>query len=196
MGCSGMTAVHAARLAGVTLGSVVVVNGVGGVGVAMVQVARAAGAEVIAIADSASKAALARAVGARTVIEADDAYSSVAEQLQVVSERASVDFYVDLVATTRSMSTGIAALGPSGCFVTVGYGRGTLVYDPLDLIDRELRIVSSSGGTRADVEAAISLAAVGMLRAEIDSRYSLSDLDHALELLATRSVRGRSVIVW
>ena len=57
LACSGMSVVHASRLAGVALGDTVVVNGVGGVGLMAIQVANAAGARTIAIADSEAKAA-------------------------------------------------------------------------------------------------------------------------------------------
>ena len=56
LSCGGMTAVHAIRLGNVGLGDTVVVNGVGGVGLMAIQVAYAAGARVLAIADSADKA--------------------------------------------------------------------------------------------------------------------------------------------
>jgi propanol-preferring alcohol dehydrogenase len=48
LSCAGMTAVHATRLSGLRLGQTAVVNGVGGVGVLVVQAARQAGARVIA----------------------------------------------------------------------------------------------------------------------------------------------------
>ena len=52
LACSGMTAVHAVRLADVRLGETAIVNGVGGVGLMVIQVAAIAGARVIAVADS------------------------------------------------------------------------------------------------------------------------------------------------
>ena len=56
LACSGMSVVHASRLAGIGLGHTVVVNGIGGVGLMAVQVAVAAGARAIAVADAEEKA--------------------------------------------------------------------------------------------------------------------------------------------
>ena len=55
--CAGMTAVHATRMSGLASGQTAVVNGVGGVGILVIQAAARAGAAVIAVADSADKAA-------------------------------------------------------------------------------------------------------------------------------------------
>ena len=68
LACSGMSAVHASRLAGVALGDTVVVDGVGGVGLMAVQVGLAAGARVIAVADTEERARLAADAGAAETI--------------------------------------------------------------------------------------------------------------------------------
>ena len=59
LACSGMSVVHASRLANIGLGDTVIVDGIGGVGLMAVQVAVAAGARVIAVADSKEKGDLA-----------------------------------------------------------------------------------------------------------------------------------------
>ena len=62
--CAGMTAVHAAKLSGLRIGETAIVNGIGGVGILVVQAARRAGARVIAVADAPDKVALAHTHGA------------------------------------------------------------------------------------------------------------------------------------
>ena len=132
LGCSGMTAVHATRLAEVSPGSLVVVNGVGGVGLSIVQVALAVGADVIAVADAGDKAELARELGARATIITPSGvdYAQLPDEVRTLSDGRGADFYFDLVATASTMSAGIASLGRAGCFVVVGYGTDALTCDP------------------------------------------------------------------
>src|SRR5438046_225337 len=69
VGCSVATALHAMRaVARVQLGETVVVYGVGAVGFALVQLARLAGARVVAVGRTAEKLDLARELGAGAVV--------------------------------------------------------------------------------------------------------------------------------
>ena len=84
LACSGMSVVHASRLAGIGLGHTVVVNGIGGVGLMAVQVAVAAGARVLAVADSESRATLARDLGAAeaVVLEQGEGYDGLPDRIE------------------------------------------------------------------------------------------------------------------
>src|SRR6185312_1867371 len=75
LSCAGMTAVHAVRLSSLRLGQTAVVDGIGGVGILVVQAARHAGARVIAVADSEDKRRFALSHGAAdalVIAQADD----------------------------------------------------------------------------------------------------------------------------
>jgi propanol-preferring alcohol dehydrogenase len=198
LGCSGITAVHSTRLAEVRLGSTVVVNGVGGVGLSIVQVARAAGAEVIAVADSEAKANLARELGAaRAVVVATDAeYDDLPDRIRDLTAGRGADFFFELVGTRTAMNAGLMLLGHAGCFVYIGYTEEDFVANPFTLMDAELRVIGSIAGDRQDLETAVRLAATGHLRVHVDSRYRLDELSVALDRLRRREVGGRSVIVW
>jgi 2-desacetyl-2-hydroxyethyl bacteriochlorophyllide A dehydrogenase len=195
LSCSGMSAVHAARLAGVELGKTALVNGVGGVGLMMVQVARAMGASVIAVADSDAKAALAREAGAVEVIvvDGDDGYQHLPERVRQLTG-AGADYYFELVGTTETMLAGIRSLGPAGTLAIIGYTGEDLAVSPVELILSEIRVVTSVAAGRHDLEAALRLAAEGRLRAEIDTRYPLEEIHTALERLRARQVSGRNVL--
>src|SRR5580765_6949796 len=77
--CAGMTAMHATKLSGLRLGNTAVVDGIGGVGILVVQAAAHAGARVIAIADSEEKIALAKELGASdgVLVDEPDSYETV-----------------------------------------------------------------------------------------------------------------------
>lgn len=197
LSCSGMTAVHALRLSGVTVDQTVVVDGVGGVGLMTIQAAHAAGARVIAIADSEAKAALARDAGAGQVIVLDDAgYAVVADRIKECTGGLGADHFFELVGTTASMLAGIRGLGRHGSAVIIGYTGEDLQINPVELILSEVSVKGSVAAAKQDLETAISLAARGLLSAQIDTRYPIEDVATGLDRLRRREVNGRNVLVW
>ncbi len=198
LSCSGMTAVHATRLAGVDLGQTAIVNGVGGVGLMVIQVVVAAGARAIAVADSHEKAALARDAGAgeAVVLPGGKGYDTLPERIRELTGGAGADHYFELVGSEATMRAGLLSLGRRGTCVLIGYTGDDLRINPVDLILSELRIVSSVAAAHQDLQTAIGLAADGRLEAAIDTRYPLAEVETALERLRAREVRGRNVLVW
>jgi D-arabinose 1-dehydrogenase-like Zn-dependent alcohol dehydrogenase len=197
LSCGGMTAVHAVRLAGVSIGDTVVVNGVGGVGLMVAQVAKAAGARVIAVADSADKAALAERVGAlATIVLGDSGFDAVADAVREQTDGLGADHFFELVGTGPSMVAGIRSLARRGTFVSIGYTADEIKIHPVELILSESRIVSSVAASKRDLETAVRLLADGRLEVVIDTRYPLEDVSIGVERLRARNVKGRNVIVW
>ncbi len=198
LSCSGMSVVHATRLAGIGLGDSVVVNGIGGVGLMAVQVAAAAGATVIAVADSVERAELARELGAAesVVLEGGAGYDRLPERIRELTGGAGADHFVELVGTSETMVAGIRSLGRGGKLVIIGYTGDHLDVHPIELILSELQVVTSVAASKRDLETAIELAAAGRLEVTIDTRYPLAEIGTALERLKARQVRGRNVIVW
>jgi propanol-preferring alcohol dehydrogenase len=197
LSCSGMSVVHACRLAGVGLGDVVVVDGIGGVGVMAVQVAAAAGARVIAVADVEERAELARGLGASDALVVESgAYDALPELVRGLTDGSGATHYIELVGTEETYLAGIRSLGRGGKLVVIGYTDQHLNVHPIELILSELQVVTSVAGSRRDLETAISLAASGRLEATIDTRYPLDEIGTAIERLKARQVRGRNVVVW
>jgi len=198
LACSGMTAVHAVRLADVTLGATAVVNGVGGVGLMVIQVASIAGARVIAVADSSAKAPLARDAGAAEVIvlEGGAGYETLPERIREVTDGLGADHYFELVGSQETMLAGLRSLGRAGTCMLIGYTGDELSVSPVELILSELRILSSVAAARQDLETAVRLAGEERLRVLVDTRYPLDQVGTALERLRARQVHGRNVLVW
>jgi len=197
LSCGGMTAVHAVRLAGVSIGQTAVVDGVGGVGLMVIQVARAAGARVIAVADSEAKASVAEEAGASGCVVLDEeGYESVAARVREMTGGAGSDYFFELVGTQASMLAGMRGLARRGTFVSIGYTSEELQIHPVELILSETRVVSSVAASLLDLEIAVGLAAEGRVRALIDTRYALDDVGTGLDRLRAREVNGRNVLVW
>jgi 2-desacetyl-2-hydroxyethyl bacteriochlorophyllide A dehydrogenase len=198
LSCSGMSVVHASRLAGIGLGDTVVVDGIGGVGLMAVQVAVAAGASVVAVADTDEKAELAREVGASetVVLERGESYDGLSDRIKELTGGAGADHYVELVGTEQTFLAGIRSLARGGKLVIIGYTDQHLNVHPIELILSEIQVVTSVAASKRDLETAIDLAAAGRLRVTVDTRYSLDEIGTAIERLKARQVRGRNVVVW
>ncbi len=195
LACSGMTAVHAVRLAGIGMGDPVVVNGVGGVGLMLVQVAALAGATVLAVADGAAKLDLALSLGARAGLAIDDpdGYATLPQEASRMLGRAP-DVFFETVGTRETMRAGFGCLAPGGSFVQIGYTSQPLDIHPGALIKNELRILTSAAGSRNDLETAIALASQDRLAVVIANRTDLDGLPEAIRSLRDRRVLGRNVI--
>lgn len=143
--CAGMTAVHATRMSGLQSGQTVVVNGIGGVGILVVQVATQAGARVIAVADSDGKADLASRHGAADTImlSQGDNYTALPEAVRSRTGGRGADVFFELVGTTDTMTAGIRSLAPRGRFVSTGYTDQSLQIHPIDFILSETSLVST-----------------------------------------------------
>jgi len=195
--CGGMTAVHAVRLGAVGLGDTVIVNGVGGVGLMAIQVAIAAGARVLAVADSAEKADLARSAGAyHAIVLDDDGYDAVPARVKEATGGAGATHFIELVGTSSSMLAGIRSLGRRGAFISIGYTTEEIAVHPIELILSEIRVFSSVAASRRDLETAVRLGEQGRLATVIDTAYPLSEVGVALDRLRARQVSGRNVLVW
>jgi len=198
LACSGMAAVHAVRSAGVGLRSVAIVNGIGGVGLMVTQIARLAGADVIAVGDSDAKLALAKEFGATATLRAADAkeYETLPNRVQALTAGAGADYFFELVGTTATMAAGLRSLGKRGTFVSIGYSGDDLVVNPVDLLIKEQRIVTCVAATKQDLADAVGLAGAGKLRAAIQNRIPLDELREALRGLRERRVLGRNVVTF
>lgn len=196
LACSGMTAVHAVRRAGVELGSLVVVNGIGGVGVMLIQAARLAGATVVAIGDHDQKLELAEESGASRalLVEDRDHYTTLESRFNEHSIDRPLVFF-ETVGTTESIHAGLRLLAANGAFVQIGYTADHIDVHPSLLIRNELSIISSAAGSKRDLETAIALAASGRIEAKTTLLGGLGELESALQLMRDRKALRRSVIM-
>jgi propanol-preferring alcohol dehydrogenase len=194
--CAGMTAVHATKLSRLRIGETAVVNGIGGVGILVVQAARRAGARVIAVADARDKVALAHAHGAGDglVISGDNGYETLPDQVRGLTGGHGADVFFELVGTTASMTAGVRSLAKGGRFVSTGYTGDSLAIHPIEFILSETSWVSTIAATRPDLEDALRLAAEGAMVVPVAGRYPLEGIGEALTALRQRAVLGRQVL--
>jgi len=194
--CAGMTAVHATRLSGLRLGHTAVVDGIGGVGVLVVQAARQAGARVIAVADSEEKRHLAISYGASDAVLAarEEDFAGLPAAVRELTGGRGADVFFELIGTTESMTAGVRCLAKGGRFVSTGYTDQPLSVHPIEFILSETSLVSTVAATRQDLADALRLAASGAMMVPIAGRVQLDGLQGALDALRKRTVLGRQVI--
>jgi propanol-preferring alcohol dehydrogenase len=196
LACAGMTAVHAARLSGLQLGQTAIVDGIGGVGILVVQAASHAGARVIAVADAPEKRQFALEQGAAdgVVVASAEEYASLPARVRDLTGGRGGDVFFELVGTTESMTAGVRCLAKGGTFVSTGYTDQPLNIHPIEFILAESTLVSTVAATRQDLRDAIQLVASGVMSVPIARRYPLDGVQDALDALRKRGVLGRQVL--
>lgn len=144
LGCRVGTAYHAVKAqAQVREGEWVAVIGCGGLGLACVMVAQAAGAQVIAVDVAQSSLEAAAALGARALPAGPD----VAETIREVTG-GGAHVTLDALGSAATARTGIESLRPRGRHVQVGLLLGADSDPPLPMgrvIAQELQILGSHG---------------------------------------------------
>ncbi len=194
--CAGMTAMHATTLSGLGSGDTAVVDGIGGVGILVVQAAAHAGARVIAVADSEDKLQLARDHGAADALLVDtaEAYDDLPGRVRGLTDGRGTDVFFELVGTTGSMAAGVRSLAKWGRFVSTGYTDQSIELHPIEFILSETSLISTVAATPDDLEAALALSAAGGMRVPVAGRFPLAGVSDALAALRQRGVLGRQVL--
>lgn len=190
--CSATTALHAINVAGVSEGNTAVVYGTGGVGLALVQLLRLAGARVIAVARSSARLDAARELGADVIVDAST--EDVATRVLEATDGAGADAVFELVGTRETSTAALACLGKGGALVYIGYSFDRIEIDPLALVVPEQRILTSVGNRRAELVRALELGAAGSLRTMITTA-PLEDAARVVDDLRAGRVVGRAVLV-
>ncbi len=196
LSCAGMTAVHAARLSNISVGETAVVNGIGGVGSMVLQVAALAGARVLAVADTDEKLELAESYGAAGGLVVPDAegYDQLPDRIRELTGGRGADLFFELVGTTGTMLAGLRSLAKHGRFVSTGYTGDSLEVHPIEFILPETVWVATVAATVLDLSDAIRLASDGHISVPIAADYPLDNAAEALENLRQRRVLGRQVL--
>ncbi len=192
IGCSVTTAIHATRKATPSVNDHVVVYGIGGVGLALIQYNKLIGAKVIAVSRSDAKLKLARTLGADYIVNAR--YEDVVRRILEITENKGADVIYELVGTKETMSNSVRMLARKGRLVFIGYTTDQLEVSPLDLVVKEAVITASVGNTLEELIEAIKLVSEGKIKIVIDRIANLSQINDELERLKRGEVLGRIVI--
>ena len=180
---------------------VLILGASGGVGVCCVQLAKAAGAIVIAATSSDEKAARLTTLGADHIIDyaKEDFAQAVYDRFGKPARRgAGTDRGVDVVVNYTGGDTwtkSLRILKVGGRLLTCGATAG---YDPKEDIRYiwtfELQVLGSNGWARDDIIALLDMVKNGTLQAIVDETFPLERAAEALDRIENRQVFGKLVV--
>lgn len=180
--------------AGLREGETVLVMGAsGGLGSTGVQLAKLAGASVIAGAGSADRVDVAMRLGADHGVPYREA--SLADAVAEATDGRGVDVVFDNVGDPVLWPEVVASMARGARFVTAGaHAGGNVDLDLNTLYRRRLRFIGGAGHRPSDIQRALDLLAEGRLSANISRRMPLSRAAEAHELAERRMTTGKIVL--
>jgi NADPH2:quinone reductase len=191
----GRTALALARHADLRAGETVLVEAAGGgVGTLLVQIARRAGARVVALAGQPRKLALARDLGADVTVD----YSHDGWERQVRDLAGQVDVVFDGVGGDIGLAA-FGLLGAGGRFCPFGMASGSFAPVPPDLArDRQVTVRAGAGGSPEELaelaRTALAEAAAGRLRPVVGQEFELAEAARAHAAIEARQTVGKTLL--
>jgi propanol-preferring alcohol dehydrogenase len=188
------TPVHVVRRARIGPGDrVAVLAAGGGVGIHMVQVARAHGADVLGLDVDARKLAyLADELGIAAADSSEFGPVALPERW-----RGRADVVVDLLGRPASLGWALAVLGTGGRLVVLTTFKDVdAPVAPRDLVLRQLSILGSRYATRAEVDQAARLVASGVVRPVVGRRENRDSVVAIHQDIRAGRLLGRGALVW
>jgi NADPH:quinone reductase-like Zn-dependent oxidoreductase len=180
--------------AGLKAGERVLVIGAGsGVGVAAVQIAKLAGAFVIATAGTDEKCEKAKALGADATI--NHSRENIADKVRELTDGRGVDVVFEHVGPAVFEQC-VRALAKGGRLVTCGATSGpTVTVDLRYFYSRQLALIGSMMGRTSELLTIVRLVGEGKLKPVIDRTFPLADAAKAQEVLESRNFFGKLVLI-
>ena len=182
--------------------TVLVLGAAGGVGTAAIQVAKAAGARVIAAASSDDKCALCRQIGADATI--NYATQNLRDELKQLTDGKGPDIVYDPVGGDLAEPV-FRSIAWRGRYLVIGFAAGGIPALPLNLaLLKGASIVGVFWGDFARREPLANGRALaelarwygqGLVKPVIDQRMPMADLPAAFARMGTRQVRGKLVLM-
>ena len=202
--CTYATSHHALidRAALVPGETVLVLGAAGGVGTAAIQIAKAAGARVIAAASSAEKCARCIEIGADAAIDYGNA--DVRQELKALTLGKGPDVVYDPVGGALAEPV-FRSLAWRGRYLVIGFAQGTIPALPLNLaLLKEASILGVYWGEFAKREPLKNAAALqqlvqwylqGSIKPVLDRIVPMEQLPEAFARMGSRQVCGKLVLV-
>ena len=181
--------------------TVLVLGAAGGVGSAAVQIAKAAGARVVAAASTEAKAALCRQLGADVAI--DLSRTALRDAVKAATDGKGPDIVYDPVGGDLA-EPALRSIAWRGRYLVVGFAGGSIPAPPFNLpLLKGASIVGvfwgefvkrEPKGFAADMERLFAWYASGAVQPAIDRVMPISELPAAYARMASRQVLGKLVL--
>ncbi|MGE0388743.1 MAG: zinc-binding alcohol dehydrogenase [Candidatus Nitrosocosmicus sp.] len=198
LACSGLTAYNAVKKATPTVGlekdhSIVIV-GAGGLGLMGVQIAKAIHNSRITVVDvNDQKLAEAKRLGADNVINSREK-SDVVKEIKDLTNGFGTDVVIDFVNNNITSINSFNMLRKRGKMIMVGLFGGSMELNLPMIPLRGYTLTGAYTGTFSDLTELVNLASQGKVQTVLDKRYSLDQVNEALEDLKNGKIIGRAII--
>ncbi|MFQ5433300.1 MAG: zinc-binding dehydrogenase [Anaerolineae bacterium] len=175
-------------------GDQVVVFGCGGIGINVVQVAAAVGAQVIAVDIIDEKLEWAARMGAKTTLNSRN-FERIDKEIRKLTD-GGADIGFEAIGNPVVQKQTFNSLRTGGRFVVVGYADKPTTLNLGKVMYREMEIIGSLGCRAVDYPRVIELVRQGKIKVQelVTARFPLDDINAGLDVL--RAGQGiRSVVV-
>jgi len=188
--CAGLTVHSAMKKADVQAGRKVAVFGVGGLGHLAIQLAKAKGAEVIAVDVADDKLELARECGADIAINA-----ATAKAHREIKKATGGGAHVVMVTSGSRVAyeTALRSIRKAGTLAIVGMAPEPVPLSTVAMVSGEYRIVSSAVGSREELREVLQLAAEGKVKCRVEAR-AFDQVDKTLNEMREGRLLGRVIL--
>lgn len=175
-------------------GDRVVVIGCGGLGLNVVQIAAAIGAQVVGVDIVAQKLEWARQFGATETLDSG-AFERPDKELRKLTG-GGADVVFECIGNPVTQQLAFAAVRPGGRFVVVGFAEKPLQLNSGRVMFHEIEIIGSLGCRAVDYPRVLELARRGKIKVAelVTARFPLDEINAAFDMLR-RGEGIRSVIV-
>ena len=171
---------------------ILILGAAAGVGTACIQVAKRAGARVLAAASTDKKLELCKQLGADVLI--NYAKEDFVKRVHEVTDKRGVDVCVDYIGKETWVKS-LRSLARGGRLVTCGATTG---YDPATdlrhIFYRQLEIIGSTMGSRNELEAPLKLIFAGEMKPVVETVLDLEQTAEGHRMMEDRKVLGKVVI--
>ncbi len=195
LGCAVVTPYHALGVADVASDETVVIFGIGGVGLHAVLLSKERRCRIIAIDLSEDRLRAASEAGADVLINASSK-DPVKEILKATSENGA-DHCFDFIGSALVVDQCVKAVRKGGNVVLVGIWPGTFSMKPLDLLLREVNVITSLDHVAAELEQVIQLVASGKidLSRSVTHHVPLDKVNEGIRILEERLGNPTRIVV-
>jgi propanol-preferring alcohol dehydrogenase len=185
--CAGAAAYASFLKTGVKAGETVAIFGLGGLGQYCVQIAKLAGARVIAVDVSAEKLATASDLGADETIAAD------AETGRAIKALGGADGCVNFAPVATTWPLMLAACNQRAKIVLTAVPASQLAFYAHEIIAPGLQVIGNSAANRQEMRELLAIAARGKIKGMINLR-PFASINEAIADLVAGKVEGRTVL--